>query len=83
MNEVSKAILNHKYKNAKMRKQVFICRRSRNKRIQDKSFTKLFYAFLEENPVSIIGQVVLVENKYYLELKRIEENLTRLRGETE
>lgn len=77
MNEVSKTILNHEYADPKMRKQVFICKRSRKSRIKDKAFTKLFYAFMEENPVKIIGKVVLMNSKMYLEFKRIEEDITR------
>lgn len=73
MNEVTKTILKHKYKDNNMKKQIFIYTRSKNKRIQNKAFTKLFCAFMKENPVSIIGKVVLMNENYYVELKRIVE----------
>ena len=78
MNEVVKTILNHKYADEKMKRQVFICQRSRKMRIKDKAFTKLFYAFMKENPVKIIGETVLMSGKMYLEFKRIEDDLARV-----
>lgn len=75
MNPVVKEIVSYKYKDKTMRKQAFIYKRSKNKRIQDKSFNKLFIAFLEENPVKIIGDVVLIKGEYYFEMKRTIEKL--------
>lgn len=68
MNEVVKELLSHNYLDKGMKKQVFICKRSRKKRIQNKAFTKLFYAYMQEKPVSVIGKVVLVKNDLHLEL---------------
>lgn len=77
MNEVIEAIVNYKYPTKTLNKQAFICRRSRNNRIQNKVLARLLVAYLEENPVKIIGEVSLVEGKYFAELKRIEADLTR------
>lgn len=75
MNPVVEEILSHKYKNKAMRKQVFIYKRSKNTRILNKVFGKLFYAFLEEKPVAIIGEVVLMKGEYYFEMKCTIEKL--------
>lgn len=68
MNKVIKELLSHNYLDKGMKKQVFICKRSRKKRIQNKAFTKLLYAFMQEKPLSIICKVAKKNNSIYLEL---------------
>lgn len=82
MNELVKEILNHGYADTAMKKQVFIYKRSRSKRIKDKIFVKLFSTFTKEKSVAVIGDVVLVEigayQKIINELKELEEKLLTL-----
>lgn len=79
MNDIVETLLNHKYKDESMKKHVFILKRSKSKRIKDKAFSKLFYAYLEEKPVSIIGgKVVLITKGEYLKLENTIENNTAI-----
>lgn len=71
MNEVEKAIINHKYSSAKDRKKLFIYLRTKNRRIKNKCFSTLLFSFMREKKVAIIGEVVLMDDKYYAELKRV------------
>jgi hypothetical protein len=78
MNEVIKQILEHSYKDGTMKKQVFIARRSKNTRIQNKAFTKLLYSFMKEKPVKIVTKVALDrKGKYIGVLDRIEPDVER------
>lgn len=78
MNEVVKTIINHKYSTKKLNKQAFICRRSKNNRIQNKMLGKLLVAYLKENPVKAVGKVAIDKGKKVLVLDRFEDDLSRL-----
>jgi|APAga8741244001_1050109.scaffolds.fasta_scaffold24804_1 hypothetical protein len=79
MNEVIKQILEHNYEDKTMKKQVFIARRSKSTRIQNKAFTKLLYTFMKEKPVKIVTKVALDrKGKYIGVLDRIEPDTERM-----
>lgn len=78
MNEVVKTIINHRYLTKTLNKKAFICRRSKNNRIQNKTLGKLIVAYLEENPVKFVGKVSINKGKKVLMLDRIEDDLSRL-----
>ncbi|KKE78133.1 hypothetical protein DTX80_17540 [Bacilli bacterium] len=72
-------ILEHSYKDKRMKKQVFIACRTKNKRIKNKAFTKLFYAFMKENPVKVVAKIESVDDKYYYAIfDRFEYDLLRI-----
>lgn len=84
MNDLVKTILTHDYEDSTMKKQVYIYKRSRSKRIKDKVFVKLFSTFTTEKPVAEIGDVVLIKMGVYRELmtqiKELEEKSAKLKG---
>lgn len=74
MNEITKAIVAHNYGTKHLRKQLHIFKRTKKTRIKDKAFNKLFYAFMDDKPVRVMGQVVLVSDYLYtVELKKFIE----------
>lgn len=75
MNELARTLLNHEYLNSKMKKQIYIFQRSKKKRIRDKAFDKLFAAYTDDKPFSIIGDVVLMKYELYLEILNQTEEL--------
>lgn len=75
MNDLVKTILDHEYADSTMKKQIYIYKRSRKKRVKDKSFVKLFITFTKEKPFAIIGDVVLMEIGVYRELQNQLEEL--------
>lgn len=73
MNEVEKAVVDHKYADKSMRKNVAIYKHTKKKRIKDKIFNKLFYAFMKERDVVVTGEVVVRKGQYFLELNKIKK----------
>lgn len=71
MNEIVEAVLKHKYKNINMMKQIYIFKRTKKNRIKDKVFNKLFYTFISETKVSILGEVVIMNGDYYCQFKSL------------
>jgi hypothetical protein len=73
MNDIEKSLLSHNYKDEKVNKQRYIYRRTKKERIKNKAFTKLLFTYMAEKKVAVIGGVVLIDQKIFLELKRFEK----------
>jgi hypothetical protein len=78
MNEIAEAIYNHKYQNINMLKQLHISRRTKKKRIKNKSFVTLFRAYKKEKPITIFDDVVLMDIEIFLELEKQSKNIVTL-----
>lgn len=82
MNNLVKTILNHEYADSTMKKQVYIYKRSRSKRIKNKVFVKLLSTFTTEKPIAEMGDLVLIKIGAYRELmtqiKELEEQLVKM-----
>lgn len=78
MNEIAKAIYNHKYQNLDMNKQLYISHRTKKKRIKNKSFLTLFRAYKKEEPITIFDDVVLMDIEIFLELEKKIKNIVTL-----
>jgi hypothetical protein len=77
MNEIAEAIYKHNYQSKEMNKQLYISRRTKNKRIKNKSFVSLFRAYKKEKPITIFKDVVLMDIKIFLELgERVNSMVT-------
>jgi hypothetical protein len=68
-NEIVKTLLNYDYGNKRLNRYRFISRRSKNKRILNKAFGFLLWAYMEQNQVAVFGEIVIIKKRHLLELE--------------